>query len=246
MDNFEEQFRSLLEEEDITYDVKGFITSNKDVYPLGTDTKVLSSVFELMVRPVIYNLADKYDKEVKEARAQNYYPDFTIMENEDDESKYAVDVKTTYKEKESHTAKFTLGSYTSFMREGNETKNIEFPYPKYSEHWIVGFVYIRESPDKDQANIFSLDDLNQIPTPFSDVRHFVSPKWKIAGDKAGSGNTANIGSIRGNIEDFRDENGVFNSESEFLEYWRNYERTASEREDKYSDIEEFREWNSNQ
>ncbi len=55
-------------------------------------------------------------------------------------------------------------------------------------------------------------------------------KWRIAGDRAGSGNTANIGSIGGTIVDFSAGNGIFDSEAEFLEYWRGYKHTEWERE----------------
>ena len=65
-------------------------------------------------------------------------------------------------------------------------------------------------------------------------------KWQIAGDKAGSGNTANIGSISGTITDFQRGRGVFQSESEFLAYWRGYGRTAQERSGLYRNIAEFR------
>jgi len=65
-------------------------------------------------------------------------------------------------------------------------------------------------------------------------------KWRIAGDKAGSGNTANIGSIGGAIADFEEGKGVFRSESEFLEYWRGYGRDAATRSMAYSNISEFR------
>lgn len=65
-------------------------------------------------------------------------------------------------------------------------------------------------------------------------------KWRIAGDKAGSSNTANIGSITGTIDDFIDGNGVFTSEDEFLAYWRGYKRTAEERSSSYANIGEFR------
>ena len=64
-------------------------------------------------------------------------------------------------------------------------------------------------------------------------------KWRIAGDKAGSGNTTNIGSINGYIEDFKNGKGPFKSEKEFLEYWRGYKRTANERT-VYTNIDEFR------
>lgn len=47
--------------------------------------------------------------------------------------------------------------------------------------------------------------------------------WKIASDKEGSGNTANIGSIK-NINDLIKGNGVFAKAGEILfdDYWRNY------------------------
>ena len=65
-------------------------------------------------------------------------------------------------------------------------------------------------------------------------------KWRIAGDKAGSGNTANIGSINWTIEDFIEGKGAFASEEEFLQYWRGYRRTGAERNKAYSNLAEFR------
>ncbi|MFZ5432633.1 MAG: type II restriction endonuclease, partial [Calditrichota bacterium] len=48
-------------------------------------------------------------------------------------------------------------------------------------------------------------------------------KWEIASDKAGSGNTANIGSIS-NIDDLVNGRGVFEKlgEKHFDEYWMNH------------------------
>jgi len=65
-------------------------------------------------------------------------------------------------------------------------------------------------------------------------------KWRIAGDRAGSGNTTNIGSITGTIADFSAGKGVFASGMEFLEYWKGYKRTDRERQSFYSNIREFR------
>lgn len=76
--------------------------------------------------------------------------------------------------------------------------------------------------------------------PFDDVEVFMQEKWRIAKDKAGSGNTANIGSIKGTMADFREGGDIFESEAEFLEYWRGYKRTAKERRLFYSNIQEFR------
>lgn len=65
-------------------------------------------------------------------------------------------------------------------------------------------------------------------------------KWKIAGDKSGSGNTNNIGSINGTIYDFINGKGIFESDAEFLKYWQGYKPTARERRASYSNIQEFR------
>ncbi len=50
-------------------------------------------------------------------------------------------------------------------------------------------------------------------------------KWKIASDKGGSGNTANIGSIN-NIADIISGQGMFSKlgEHRFGEYWMNYKK----------------------
>lgn len=96
--------------------VRGLLTSGDVVYPLGNDTKVLSTVFELIARPFVYQVARENGYLVREARVQNVYPDFTLMKSEDDPAKLAVDVKTTYRlfRKNGWIAKFTLGGYTSF------------------------------------------------------------------------------------------------------------------------------------
>ncbi len=238
--DFRTEFERIFEEHNISYDVKGIITADEKIYSLGTDSKVLSTVFELLVRPVIYQVAQQNGMIVREAKAQNYYPDFTLMESAADDKKIAVDVKTTYRSRERTKVSFTLGGYMSFIR--NETKNIEFPYSQYAEEWVVGFIYTRKSSGDDPNHIYELERLDEIPLPFEDVSWFVARKWKIAGESAGSGNTANIGSISGDLDDFRNESGPFQSKEEFLEYWRNYGRSASEREGKYKNLAEFRIW----
>jgi hypothetical protein len=240
--DFGKAFERVYRAEDLSYQIKGIITADKQIYPLGTDTKVLSSVFELAIRPIVYQIAAQANLQVREARAQNYYPDFTLMRHENDPQKIAVDVKTTYRTTETERVKFTLGSYTSFIRPGKETKNIEFSYNDYTSHWIVGFIYKRKSVESIPAHVYTLDELDQIPMPFTNAQIFVAEKWKIAGDKAGSGNTTNIGSIMGTIEDFIEAKGLFASEEEFLDYWRNYERTANARTDRYSNLETYRAW----
>lgn len=221
------------------YKVCGVIDQVGRVYPLGADTKVLSSVFELISRPSVYRVAEKLEMKVVEAEVQNHYPDFTLLRGEDEGGKIAIDIKTTYRDHPDNAFSYTLGGYTSFIR--NERKNIVYPYSHYSEHWIIGFVYDRLAKKKaGGTHEYTKDDLKDIPLPFENVDVFVQEKWRISSDRAGSGNTTNIGSISGRIDDFKEGRGMFESEEEFLEYWRGYGRTAGDRKGSYGRINDFR------
>jgi len=70
-----------------------------------------------------------------------------------------------------------------------------------------------------------MEQLHSIISVVRDFQFFVAEKWKIASDKSGSGNTANIGSIN-NISDILNENGMFSrlGESWFDDYWMNYRK----------------------
>ena len=222
------------------YSVCGVIDRRQRIYPLGTDTKVLSTIFEIIAHQSVADYAKQAQLQLIDSDKQNYYPDFTLTAGQDDAEKIAIDVKTMYKTNPNDQFGFTLGSYTSFLRNG--TKNIVFPFHQYKEHWIIGFVYRRVPVDADAASRqYSTANLAQIPAPFSDVEVFMQEKWRIAGDRPGSGNTANIGSIRGALTDFQQGKGVFGSEAEFLAYWRGYGTTAASR--RYRNIEEYRSLN---
>ena len=222
----------------------GFLTAGDMIYPIGTDTKVLSTAFELIVRPVLVEIAKEHNLTLFEPSAQNHYPDFTLMESPDDPNKLAIDVKTTYRrfrqDDKTWTASFTLGGYTSFIR--NNTKNISFPFSTYKKHYIIGFIYSRNLATTSLEPIHN-SDRHLLDSPVTDVQWFVQEKYRIASDRPGSGNTTNIGSIIGaSIHDFAQGNGPFSlhGESVFIEYWRNYSPRHSER--KYADISSYFDW----
>ena len=195
------------------YSLCGVVDRWARVYPLGTDTKVISTLFELVTRQAVETYATESGLLLVEPPKQNHYPDFTLMRNDDDHEKIALDVKTTYRDNSQSRFKYTLGSYTSYIHPETEHKNIVFPYSQYREHWIIGFVY-RRTGEKRAADgrIYSFDTLGQIPVAFDDVEVFMQEKWRIAGTRPGSGNTANIGSIYGTLADFTEGRGVFRSE----------------------------------
>jgi hypothetical protein len=224
-----------------SYNICGAISTEQKIYPLGSDTKVLSSIFELFSRPIVMQFAAENGYEVVEPLQQNHYPDFTLQRNHADPRKIAIDVKTTYVNTDNERFGYTLGGYTSFIR--SNTKNIVYPFDQYTEHWVMGYVYTRVATKKAaEYKQYDLKDMYDIELPYKNVRTFFQEKWRIAGDKAGSGNTTNIGSIYGHIEDFERGAGPFSSEEEFLNYWRNYERTAGERRDIFSNIASYRQW----
>ena len=232
---------NALEEIQNGYSLCGVVDRRARVYPLGSDTKVISTLFEIVARQAVAAYADYAGMELIEPKQQNHYPDFTLANGESDCSKIALDVKTTYRKSAQSKFSYTLGSYTSYIRPDTEGKNILFPYSEYGEHWIIGFAYRRSDQKRNTSGrVYDFDTLRDIPIPFDDVEVFMQEKWMIAGDSAGSGNTANVGSISGTLQDFRDGNGPFNSELEFLEYWRGYKRTKEERQSAYSNIHEFR------
>ncbi len=243
--DFKRLFLQKLNQQARAYNICGVVTNDGLVYPLGSDTKVLSTIFELVTRPIIVEIANENGLIFTEPSVQNHYPDFTIMSGESDMQKIAVDVKTTYVDHADDSFSFTLGSYTSFIR-GFGSKNIVFPFNQYSQHWVVGYVYKRVVAKKSaECRAYNVACLGEIVPPYEQVQVFVQEKWRIASDKAGSGNTTNIGSIRGVLSDFESGNTPFLSEEEFLEYWRNYERTAGEREGRFKNIQEFRKWKWN-
>lgn len=210
------------------WEVEGFVDKNDFVYPIDTDTKVISTVFERIASPVVRSVARRFGYTVETAN-QTTYPDFTLTASASDgvdAHRIAIDIKTTYL---SRNMKLTLGGYSSFLRNG--TKNILYPYSTYGEHWIIGFLYEQNSRFRE----YDLDELPKrgtIPCPYKNVFMFMRRKHEIIGLRAGSGNTKNIGSIRAQCgHDFAERSGPFMNFQSVKEaadhYWRNYERLVS-------------------
>lgn len=225
-----------------SFEVVGILSRDEKVYSLGSDTKVISTIFELISRPYVFQVASDYGFKVLEPRQQNYYPDFTLLRYECDSQKIAVDVKTTYRRftpAGNWKASFTLGSYTSFMR--NNTKNIAFPYDQYAKHYVIGFIYTRRQAD--DLKVFSYGEHEKAKCPFLDVKWFVQEKHRVASERPGSGNTTNIGSIvASSNEEFAEGNGPFTQfgEEVFVDYWRNFGTTAGNRA--YKNLSEYWDW----
>ena len=248
LDIFAEKLREYVATETGEWSVKGFIDVYKNIYTISSDTKIVSKILEIHIFPQIIQFAEETGYIIILAEQQNYYPDLTFVNKKNDKIKFAVDLKTTYRKK-NEIASFTLGSHGAYFKERDKKKNIQFPYNQYSGHYCLGIIYTRMDVETSETEIFSVreleeeygasikkigerkvtnvENLRSITSVIKDFDFFAAEKWKIASDKQGSGNTANIGCTL-NLEDLKNENGIFSrlSEKWFDEYWMNFGSAA--------------------
>ena len=206
--------------------IRGFIDIFKNIYTISSDTKVISKILELHLFPYFMQFADDTGYKIVLATYQNWYPDLTFISKENNNIKFAVDLKTTYRNEKypEFCNGFTLGSHGEYFINRNSTKNIQYPYNEYSGHFCVGIIYSRKSSNElNETRTYSIDNIAEMPAVINNFIFFAEEKWKIASDKGGSGNTANIGSIQ-NISDILNGNGVFSKANEelFNDYWANF------------------------
>ncbi len=208
------------------WSIKGFIDTYKNVYTISSDTKIVSKILEIHLFPKILEFAKSTGYKVVLAEHQNYYPDISLVKSDDPDVKFALDLKTTYRDqkKPQNCRGFTLGSAGKYFTDRSSTKNIQFPYGSYNGHFCLGAIYDR-IPDTNNRETFTYDveHLKSIPSVIKNIEFFAVEKWKIASDKLGSSNTRNIGSIQ-NINDLKNGNGIFSKLGEkwFDDYWMNY------------------------
>lgn len=113
----------------------------------------------------------------------------------EDGNKFAVDLKSTYRLDTNTVNSMTLGAFTGYFRNRDSTKNATYPYGQYSGHFVLGVIYSRADLKTDELKRYTTADLQQIPSVVKDLQFFAQPKYRIAKDQPGSGNTKNIGSV---------------------------------------------------
>ena len=225
---FVKDLSSYISTKDGQWSVKGFIDTYKNIYTISNDTKIVSKILEIHLFPKILEFAKKSGYEVVLADHQNYYPDVSLVQKNNPKIKFAVDFKTTYRNpKKPHLCNgFTLGSHGKYFEDRTSTKNIQFPYGEYLGHFCLGIIYDRnEKATIDETKSYSLKELDSIVSVVNNFKFFAVEKYKIASDKGGSGNTANIGSIN-NIDDICNGKGMFSrlGEQWFDDYWMNFNK----------------------
>lgn len=246
LDRFADKLKQYVSTDNGDWSVKGFIDVYKNIYTISSDTKIVSKILEIHIFPQILQFADSIGYKLILAEKQNWYPDLTFVNKKNEEVKFALDIKTTFRRNDK-TAGFTLGSHGGYFKERDKDKNIQFPYNQYTGHYCLGIIYTRtdvsedlseteiyqvqelqeeyETPNKKvgEREVTTVKNLKSITSVIKDFDFFAAEKWKIASDKQGSGNTANIGYAI-DIADLKNENGIFSllGEEWFDEYWINH------------------------
>ena len=120
--------------------IKGFIDSDKNIFSLSNDTKVVSKILEIHIFPYILDFARQYDFEVVLPTHQNYYPDLSFVLKSDSNIKFAVDLKTTYRNEKNPKLcnGFTLGSHGEYFKNKESSKNIQFPLHAVFRAFLLG------------------------------------------------------------------------------------------------------------
>ena len=246
LNTFVSELKNYVSTDSNEWTIKGFIDIYKNIYTVSSDTKIVSKILEIHLFPQILDFAQKIGYKIVLAEHQNWYPDLTFVNIKNENIKIALDLKTTFR-RANNTVSFTLGSHGAYFKNRDRDKNIQFPYNQYTGHYCLGVIYTRTDFNDDlaetevyqvhelekeykkayspigQREVTSIDKLKSITSVIRDFDFFAAAKWKIASDSRGSGNTANIGSIK-NIDDLKAGNGVFHKLGEewFDEYWINY------------------------
>lgn len=226
-----ETFFSLLNEEIKTYKdfletdshdwiVKGFIDIDKNVYTISNDTKVVSKIIEILLIPKLDKFARDHELELELPSKQNFYPDLTFKDKEG--NLFAVDFKSSYYDK-GRVNGLTLGSYWGYFRQRDIQKSTDHPYNSYSAHLVLGMLYKQSVVGGDEKDVYTVDELTAIHSVIEHFIFFLQPKWKIASDLPGSGNTRNIGGITDINKLIKGEGPFANlGEEVFDDYWMGY------------------------
>lgn len=183
---------------------------------------MVSKILELLLFPELVHFARDNGFTIHLTEYQNHYPDLSLV-HEASGSMFALDIKSTYRATPTEVNGMTLGAFTGYFRERKSTKNTRFPYGSYTGHFVLGVIYSKRDDVGDERKSYKLDQLAEIPSVIGDFQFFVQPKWRIATDRPGSGNTKNIGSTT-SIANLVAGLGPFSTlgEEVFDDFWMHY------------------------
>lgn len=216
-----ESFASAVATNEGDWIIKGFIDVYQRIYTISVDTKIVSKVLELLF-PMFVEFAEQHKLEIELSPQQNFYPDLTFVDRKNG-NKFAVDVKSTYRVDGENVNGMTLGAFTGYFRNRKSKKNTLYPYGEYQGHFVLGVIYSKSDDVVDERKQYALKDIKKIPSVIKNFEFFAQPKYRIAADRPGSGNTKNIGSAT-KITHLVNGGGVFSKlgEEVYDDFWMFY------------------------
>ncbi|MCC7439014.1 MAG: type II deoxyribonuclease, partial [Armatimonadetes bacterium] len=116
LDKFADKLEKYVSTDNGDWAVKGFIDVYKNIYTISSDTKIVSKILEIHIFPQILQFAESIGYNIILAEKQNWYPDLTFVKKGNEEVKFALDIKTTFRRNDK-TAGFTLGSHGGYFKE---------------------------------------------------------------------------------------------------------------------------------
>lgn len=226
------RFVSSLDEHVSTNDgqwnIKGFIDVCQNIYTIPSDIRTISKILEVYLFPHIFNFAEKAGYRVVLSEYQNCYPDISFVQVDNEDIKFAVDFKTTYRLPDcpEFCNGFILGSRGQYFINRESSKYVQFPYSQYQGHFCLGLIYSwYEKKQVDATCTYAVEELHSISSVIKDFKFFAAEKWKIASDSGLGGNATTIESVK-RIADIISGRGVFSDLGEewFDDYWMNYDK----------------------
>lgn len=154
--------------------IKGFIDVYQRIYTISVDTKIVSKVLELLLFPMFVEFAKQHKLKIELSPHQNFYPDLTFVDKKSG-SKFAVDVKSTYRVDVENVNGMTLGAFTGYFRNRDSNKNTLYPYGDYQGHFVLGVIYSKADGVIDERKQYALKDIKKIPSVIRDFEFLRNP-----------------------------------------------------------------------
>lgn len=108
------------------YTLCGVVDRRARIYPLGSDTKVVSALFEIVARQAVASYARDAGLTLVEPERRDHHPGSTLMQHDSDRAKTAIDVKSTYRKDAGSRFSPTMGGCIGSIHPGTGSRNDVF------------------------------------------------------------------------------------------------------------------------
>ena len=75
----------------VNFNVYGLLDAANKIHTLGTDSKIIGRIFEMLTQPIIEQVAVENGYVLETPESQTFYPDFILMKSKESKEKIAID-----------------------------------------------------------------------------------------------------------------------------------------------------------